>query len=531
MSYRIRTIIWLSISAFATLLEQVFSPESLLAELILHATQVVGLVGAYLMIHLGLKSLEECKTVLVSFSKGDLRATVANADAQGNEVQQLALEVNKVGISLAEVVGELRGAESSLRSAVGSFENTQSKVSQGAQQILQLSGVVTENAKDTAKSIEAVNHSTHSMSEAVIAVSAAMEEMVATSSEIERRCEEENRVVQKSQAEAAQADSAMKDLQDLVSKIGAITQVIEDIASQTNLLALNATIEAAGAGEAGKGFTVVANEVKQLSRQTAQATGDIRGQVEQIQRVAQNVSQRISQVAKIIIEIQSSSSGTLNAVQEQRNAIQDVSRNLADASQSAGVITNSFQQVSNAAHQTAQSIATVYTEADSAGTQIQKSAEDASLIVKTTQRLAAIVGFFKSKALQFRLTPDLYTHVGNVDPQHQRLFDLINELSQGVADGKGPDALAKVCDGLLEYTKIHFREEEDMLEKIHYAELEPHKALHRKFEARVKQARDDIASGKGMVASEVIRFLADWLSTHIAKVDQRYVSSAKKGGF
>lgn len=531
MNYRTKALLGLGLTAFATLISFIASIESTGLQVLLMIMQFAGLVIAFFQIHLGLNGLEQCKSVLAAYSKGDLRATVTDADSSGNEVQQLALEVNKVGISLAEVVGELRGADSSLRSAVGSFENTQGKVSHGAQQILQLSSVVTENAKGTAKSIESVNHSTLTMSEAVIGVSAAMEEMVATSTEIERRCEEENMVVKKSQAEAAQADSAMKDLQDLVSKIGAITQVIEDIASQTNLLALNATIEAAGAGEAGKGFTVVANEVKQLSRQTAQATGDIRGQVEQIQRVAQNVSQRISQVAKIIIEIQSSSSGTLDAVQEQRNAIQDVSRNLADASNSATSITASFQQISQSAQQTAQSIANVHSEADSAGQQIQKSAEDAALIAKTAQRLAAIVGFFKSKALQFRLTPDLYTHVGNVDPQHQRLFDLINELSQGVSDGKGPDALTKVCDGLLDYTKIHFRDEEEMFAKFHYDELEPHKALHRKFEARVKQARDDIASGKGMVASEVIRFLADWLSSHIAKVDQRYVSNAKKAGF
>ena len=67
------------------------------------------------------------------------------------------------------------------------------------------------------------------------------------------------------------------------AEIGEIVKVISSIAQQTNLLALNATIEAARAGEAGKGFAVVANEVKELAKETAQATEDIGKKIEAIQ--------------------------------------------------------------------------------------------------------------------------------------------------------------------------------------------------------------------------------------------------------
>ena len=63
-------------------------------------------------------------------------------------------------------------------------------------------------------------------------------------------------------------------------EIGKVIEVIQDIAEQTNLLALNATIEAARAGDAGKGFAVVATEVKELAKQTANATIDIRKRIE-----------------------------------------------------------------------------------------------------------------------------------------------------------------------------------------------------------------------------------------------------------
>jgi len=70
-------------------------------------------------------------------------------------------------------------------------------------------------------------------------------------------------------------ENKLPDLQQSLSQVAAVSKDIRKIAGQTNLLALNATIEAARAGEAGKGFAVVAGEVKDLSRQTANAVTTI----------------------------------------------------------------------------------------------------------------------------------------------------------------------------------------------------------------------------------------------------------------
>ncbi|MGQ7848293.1 methyl-accepting chemotaxis protein [Granulosicoccus sp. 3-233] len=74
---------------------------------------------------------------------------------------------------------------------------------------------------------------------------------------------------------ASQAIGYMDDINEKSREIASNTQVLDTIAKQTNLLALNAAVEAARAGTHGSGFSVVANEVKELARQSAQASTHI----------------------------------------------------------------------------------------------------------------------------------------------------------------------------------------------------------------------------------------------------------------
>jgi len=103
------------------------------------------------------------------------------------------------------------------------------------------------------------------------------------------------------------ADQKAKNTNEMILSLDAASKQIEKIitmisgiADQTNMLALNAAIEAAGAGEAGKGFMVVANEVKELAKQTSTATLEIAGHIENMQQKMPESVQAVSEITMII---------------------------------------------------------------------------------------------------------------------------------------------------------------------------------------------------------------------------------------
>lgn len=94
-------------------------------------------------------------------------------------------------------------------------------------------------------------------------------------------------------------------LNEFVVIIANLLKTIVRISDQTNLLALNATIEAARAGDAGKGFTVVASEVKELSRQTKKAAEDITLAIEKISSQSEEVSLSMEKSLKVCNQVNS----------------------------------------------------------------------------------------------------------------------------------------------------------------------------------------------------------------------------------
>jgi methyl-accepting chemotaxis protein len=81
----------------------------------------------------------------------------------------------------------------------------------------------------------------------------------------------------------------MLDLGRKSQQIGAVLDIVSELAEQTNILAINATIEATGAGESGRRFGVVADEIRKLADRVGGSTKEIRGLIDEI-RAAVNTT-------------------------------------------------------------------------------------------------------------------------------------------------------------------------------------------------------------------------------------------------
>ena len=131
---------------------------------------------------------------------------------------------------------------------------------------------------------------------------------------------------------AVETQRIMEQLGKSAGEINSVVELIKSIANQTNLLALNATIEAARAGDAGKGFAVVAGEVKELARQSSDATEGIQNRINEIQSNTNQAVKAIRQITDIVQDLSSINGQIAGTVQEQTMVTNEIAQNMGTAS-------------------------------------------------------------------------------------------------------------------------------------------------------------------------------------------------------
>ncbi len=124
----------------------------------------------------------------------------------------------------------------------------------------------------------------------------------------------------------------------------------------------------------------------------------------------------------------------------------------------------------------------------------------------------------------------LSVNIKEIDEQHKKLFNIVNDLHSAMGAGKGKEVMGSVLAGLIEYTKTHFAAEEGLMQKHLYPGYLAHKANHDALTRQVSDVMKKFQDGQTIVTVEIMNFLKDWLANHIQNTDKKYSSHLNSKG-
>ena len=367
---------------------------------ILLGGQFVGIVFgicaailAFITVRSIVSRLEDIKTFSKQLSQGDL---TVRSGLKGKD------ELGVVGVHLDTMVEQLRemflaienNADKLNISSLG-LAKTSSQMAVDVEEVAERSNSVASATEEMSSNMNSVAAATEEASTNVSIVATSTEEMTSTINEITQNTNKARTITDEAVSEAKNASEKVDELGIAAQEIGKVTEVITGISEQTNLLALNATIEAARAGEAGKGFAVVANEIKELAKQTAEATDEIRNKIKGIQDSTEGTVTQISQISKVIDEVNEIVSTITIALEEQSNTTKEIANSVMQASQGISEVTENVAQSSTVAQEIAKDIAGVHqssNEMSNSGSQVNMSAHELSIL---SEQLKEMVSRFK----------------------------------------------------------------------------------------------------------------------------------------
>ena len=279
------------------------------------------------------EKVDELLNAVKAATAGDLTAEIG---VQGDDA------IGMMGEGLRQFLHELRGSVESIR-------DTSAQLASASEELSATAGVLGDSVSQTADEVKMLSAATEEVDGNVQAVASAAEEMSASISEIARNASQASEVAQDAVRMAKETDHTVSSLGASSQEITEVLRVITSIAQQTNLLALNATIEVARAGEAGKGFAVVAGEVKELAKETARATEDIRKRIDAIQADTEKSVEAIRDIGGIIRKISEIQDNIASAVEEQSAVTHEISRNAGTAAAGTTEMKASTARVAEAA--------------------------------------------------------------------------------------------------------------------------------------------------------------------------------------
>ncbi|MGR5155901.1 methyl-accepting chemotaxis protein [Vibrio owensii] len=250
------------------------------AEVILEAGIAIVILAALGMVVLLLKTvvkpINDIKEAMVQIASGEGDLSQRISINSQDEIGQLAGGFNQFVTKIQATVSQVVESSNTLRQEMNNLNALTATIADstvGQQRDSEAVAAAVHEMQVTSRNVS------DSATEAALASQTANEELSNTNVILEQTVA----AIRDLAGEIESASQVINTLDNDVSNIASVLDVIRGIAEQTNLLALNAAIEAARAGEQGRGFAVVADEVRSLASRTQKSTGEIQAMIEKLQ--------------------------------------------------------------------------------------------------------------------------------------------------------------------------------------------------------------------------------------------------------
>ena len=330
----------------------------------------------------------------IAEGEGDLtmRLPIQSRDEVGELAKWFNLFIDKI----QELVNHIIENSERVTNASQSLNSVSAQLNSDTENAAGLAENVATASDELTVNLNSVSAAMEQSSTNIAMVSAAGEEMSVTINEILEQIERARSISNNAVIQSTKTSEKMDTLNGFAKSIGQVTETISEISEQTNLLALNATIESARAGEAGKGFAVVANEIKELARQTANATLNIQEQIDNVQSTTAVTVTDISHISNTIRSIDKIIETITKTMNEQASATREVADNISQASQGIQDVNENVSQSSSVAGQISQDISMVSGDVHDIRQSSTHVFNSAQQLQEMAEQLKGLVGQFKA---------------------------------------------------------------------------------------------------------------------------------------
>ena len=253
---------------------------------------LLGIVIVALANHTIAGPLNGMSKVAKQIATGDLSVSVP-ADQRTDEVGALAQ-------AFRQMVENLRRSTAEITEAVNLLGSSASEILAATTQVASGTAETATAISETTTTVEEVRQAAQLSAQKAKNVSDNAQRVAHVSQTGQKAVEETAVVMRHIRDQMESIAQTIVRLSEQSQSIGGIIASVTDIADQSNLLAVNAAIEAARAGEQGKGFTVVAQEIKSLAEQSKQATAQVRGILNDVQKATSAAVMATEQGSKAV---------------------------------------------------------------------------------------------------------------------------------------------------------------------------------------------------------------------------------------